>query len=124
MRLIASYTRVGLAGFLALTAVGKLWSGYQSHFSVSHELYAIAIVVELLLAVGLLFDESGRVASVGVGVLAAAGIAIEIFGGGGTCGCLGSLIQLTSAQHIIVNATAGALAVVVWSGMCTERRSR
>ncbi len=123
MKAITTYLRVILAVFLAATCVSKLFGGYQTHYLISQELFAVAIVIEVILTLGLLVERFCYIASVGVAILAGIGIGIEVLGRGTTCGCLGSLVRLTSAQHILLNATAGAVAVIVWSGKSDERRS-
>lgn len=119
----ADGSRVALLVVLSTTCAAKLWSGHQPHFALSREVFIIATIVEIALVCGLLVRRLRAWASVGVGVLAAIGIVVEFFGRGRTCGCLGSVIRLTSAQHILLSATVGALAVVVWYCEVDERSS-
>ncbi len=120
MRSITTFSRVFLAVFLRATCVGKLWSGYRAYYSIPQQVFVLAIIVEMILMLGLLVDKCSHLASIGVGLMAAIGTAIEMFGRGATCGCMGSMVRLTSGQHILVDATIGALAVVVWHGKSVE----
>jgi len=114
MKACAKGLAIVLVIFLGLTVGAKFFGGYRQSFSVSREIFIVATIVEVALAFGLLLSRLRRLAAVGVCVMALLGIAVELLSGGATCGCLGATIRLTSAQHILINATVGALAALVW----------
>ncbi|MCA8952749.1 MAG: hypothetical protein KDE27_24780 [Planctomycetes bacterium] len=114
MSVIVHGPRIAILLFLGFACATKLWGGYQPEFAISEGLFWAATILEIGLMVGLLIRSTRAWALIGCGVLAAVGIGIEFWGRGETCGCLGSMIRLTSAQHVLLNATLGALAVVAW----------
>lgn len=113
-----------LATFLSATCVAKLWGGYDATYAISEPWFVAVTVMEVLLVFGLISPRWCSVSSIGVGAMAAVGIVIEVAARGRTCGCLGALGRLTSAQHVMLNATMGAIAVLVWHSKCGEQSSK
>jgi hypothetical protein len=111
---IACGPRVLLLVFLATACTAKLWDGYQQHYAISRSLFVTATSLEVAFVLGLLVPRFRAATSAGVGVMAAIGIGVAFWSQGKSCGCLGSMIRLTSAQQILLNATVGALSVVAW----------
>ena len=121
MTFIERILRVTLIVFLGASCAAKLWSGHEPHFAVSRGVFVAATVLEIGMILGLLIKRLRAWASSGVALLAAIGICIELLARGKTCGCLGSVIRLSSAQHVLLNATVGALAVLVWYRVMESR---
>lgn len=69
--------------------------------------------MEVLLAAGLCMERWVVWAATGVCGVAAAGLVMEMLGHSGMCGCLGTLMRMSSGQHMLLNGTVGALAVLV-----------
>jgi hypothetical protein len=110
---ITTCSRGVLAALLAIACLGKLLGGYQEYFAIPESMFLASIGFEACLLIGLLTKRHWRLSALGVGLLSAIGIGIELLGSGATCGCLGSLVRLSAGQHVLVNATAGAIACMI-----------
>lgn len=119
MSIAAGGLRATLFLFLTGSCVAKLWSGHQPHYAISEGVFVAATIAELSLAFGLLIPRLRTFAAIGVGAMAAIGIAIASIGHGKECGCLGSIVVMTAAQHVLLSSSVGTLAVLVW--LCESR---
>lgn len=121
---VGDLPRLALVFFLSVTCVAKVWGGYAVHYAITRELFVVGIVLEGILVMGLTRERWCVLASIGVATLAAVGIVIQLVARGKTCGCLGALGRMTSGQHVLVNATMGAIAVLVWLVKRSEHSAR
>lgn len=115
--------RLALFSALIASCIAKLWGGHQPEYVLSQTAFVAATLAEGVLAFGLLVPRLRTWSAVGIGAMAAVGISIAFWGQGRTCGCLGSMMRLTASQHVLVSATVGVLAVLVWHVEVAERRA-
>lgn len=111
---LTTTARIALAAFLTVSCIAKWIGGYQQHYSIPESLFVLAIGAEMVLVPGLLIHKYYRLAAAASAVMAAVGATLEFLGGGATCGCMGSMFRMTPGQHILLDSTVGALAVMIW----------
>jgi hypothetical protein len=118
---------VGLRWLVVLVllamATEKFYTGHRDHFKMPAMLYYSSALVELMLA-GLLACARQRIVGVALIMIALMGIAVEMFGSGGSCGCLGARIVLTSRQHMLVASAFGLVGLLVLKDANMTARNR
>ena len=109
--------RWALCVVLTLSAAAKLLTPHRDEYVVPEPLYYLGAAVELA-AVVLLLTKYRAVAIATAIALAVAGITLAIVVPDRPCGCLGSLMPLGGASHVLVSGFVGALACLSLRPRC------
>ncbi|MCA8976694.1 MAG: hypothetical protein KDC98_18375 [Planctomycetes bacterium] len=115
-----SLLRFPLAIVLALSGIAKLVSGHAPEVMIGESGYFALAIIELLVAAGLAWHATARIAAWSVIALAAGGV-WAAFTMEGHCGCLGVWLPLDRQQHVILAAVVGLLGTAVISGYQRHR---
>ncbi|MCR9245653.1 MAG: hypothetical protein NXI31_11525 [bacterium] len=108
---------VGLA--LVGSATAKFLSGWHERLVLPAPVFWFACVLEVGLAVALIWRRLAVPAAFGVVALAAGGVLVAYLGNG-PCGCLGVWWQLTRIEHVWLASGLGLLAL----GAASTTRAR